>query len=228
MEKIADGIARLDLTMNFGEHQMVIHPTLLWDDKDVILVDTGFPGMLPAIQEEMARAGVPFERLSKVILTHQDSDHIGGLPEILKAVDHKVEVLAHELDKPYIEGEKMLIKFDPSRGEPPKAKVDVLIHDGEVLPYVGGLTVIFTPGHTPGHVSLYHAASKTLITGDATISEGGKLLGPNPQFTPDKDTAWKSLGKFSNFDIHTALCYHGGICNDEVNDQFVKLAAQQA
>ena len=51
----------------------------------------------------------------KVILTHQDLDHIGGLPEILRSSDHKVEVLAHKEEKPYIQGEKPLIKLNPEQ-----------------------------------------------------------------------------------------------------------------
>ncbi|QSO47268.1 MBL fold metallo-hydrolase [Alicyclobacillus mengziensis] len=225
MKKIGEGIAQLNLSMNFGEHSMVIHPTLLWNDEDVILVDTGFPGMLQSIRSEMEEAGVPFERLTKVILTHQDYDHIGGLPEILTAVGHPIEVLAHEIDTPYIEGEKLLIKHDPQRGTPPKAKVNTVLQDGDVLPYVGGITVIFTPGHTPGHMSLYHQPSESLITGDATISNEGQLLGPNEAFTPDLSLAWKSIGKFSQFDIQTAICYHGGTCDHGVNEQIKALVA---
>lgn len=225
MKNIAEGIAQLSLSMNFGERSMVIHPTLLWDNHDVILVDTGFPGMMDAIRSEMEQAGLAFERLTKVILTHQDYDHIGGLPSILTTVGHPIEVLAHEFDKPYIEGDKTLIKHDPQRGTPPKATVNTVLQDGDVLPYSGGVTVIFTPGHTPGHISLYHQASKTLITGDATISNDGQLLGPNEAFTPDLALAWQSIAKFRNFDIQTVNCYHGGICENEVNEQIKQLVA---
>lgn len=225
LKKIADGIALLDLSVAMGNQQMVVHPTLLWDDKDVILVDTGFPGMLTSIRDEMERAGFALERLSKVILTHQDYDHIGGLPEIQQSVG-PVEVLAHDFDRPYIEGEKLLIKHDPSRGTPPRAKVDQLIGEGDILPYAGGLRVIFTPGHTPGHISLYHPESQSLITGDATVSNDGELLGPNEKFTPDMPLALKSLARFTDFDIKTALCYHGGICDHDVNAQFARLATR--
>ncbi|QQE81156.1 MBL fold metallo-hydrolase [Alicyclobacillus sp. SO9] len=203
---------------------MVIHPTLLWDNDEAVLVDTGFPGMLSDIKTEMDQAGVPFDRLRKIILTHQDYDHIGGLPDIINALDHTVEVCAHKDDAPYIEGERLLIKHDPSRGTPPQAKVNTLLQDGELLSLLGGLQVIFSPGHTPGHISLYHPESKTLITGDAIVSEEGKLLGPNEKFTPDMSLAWKSIAKFTAFNVETALCYHGGVCNEDVNKQFADLA----
>jgi len=227
MKKITDSITLLDLSITMGDRQMVIHPTLLWDNKDAILVDAGFPGMLASIQNEMEIAGVPFEHLSKVILTHQDFDHIGGIPEIQNAATHPIEVLAHRLDKPYIEGEILLIKHNPDRGHPPKVKVDTVIDEGDVIPFIEGLTVIFTPGHTPGHISLYHKNSKTLITGDAIISNDGELIGPNEKFTPDLALAWKSIARFTDLDVKTVLCYHGGICDRDVNAQFEKLINQR-
>ena len=227
MKKIADGVAALDLLMDFGNRQMVIHPTLLWDDEHVVLVDTGFPGMLGAIQHEMKLAGVSFDRLTTVILTHQDFDHVGGLPEIRQSLPKSIEVIAHEVERPYIEGDKMPIKHNPSRGEPLKSKVDMLAADGEVLPYAGGLTVIFTPGHTPGHISLYHGRSKTLITGDAIVSDSGTLTGPNEQMTKDVALAWDSIARFADFDVSTVVCYHGGLCDTDVNRQFANLVASR-
>ncbi|MCK9911855.1 hypothetical protein MXD81_22055, partial [Microbacteriaceae bacterium K1510] len=68
---------------------------------------------------------------------------------------------------------------------PPKAKVDRVLTDGEELPYCGGIRVIFTPGHTPGHISLYLQQSKTLVAADAMIVWDGVLRGPVQQTTLD-------------------------------------------
>lgn len=213
--KIAENVELLELTMT--PLRTRIYPTLLWDQDNVILVDTGMEGQLGDVRAALASAGVSFDKLTKVILTHQDIDHIGGLPDILKAAD-EIEVLAHELDKPYIEGQKPLIKMRGRRTHP-QAKVDVILRDGQVLPYCNGITVIFTPGHTPGHISLYHQASKTLIAGDALIAKKGKLLGPNAQFTPDMDAAVKSIYKFLDYDIETVICYHGGVVRKNIRQQ---------
>ncbi|GGH78750.1 glyoxylase-like metal-dependent hydrolase (beta-lactamase superfamily II) [Pullulanibacillus pueri] len=242
--KIAKGVDTIDLTMNMGEHAMQIHPTLVWDDQDVVLIDTGVPGQLAAIQAEMKKAGVPFERLNKIIITHQDFDHIGSLPEILAAADHPIEVYAHRVDKPYIEGDKPLIKFDADQmlkrfeslpeaerekatklfGKAPQAPVNTTLEDNEELSFCGGITVIYTPGHTPGHISLYLNESKTLITGDAFVSNDGKMLGPNVAVTPDMAAAVDSLKKFLNFDIEQVVCYHGGLCKENVRGQLEEIA----
>ncbi|HEX7515109.1 MAG TPA: MBL fold metallo-hydrolase [archaeon] len=243
--RLADGVEMLELPISSFTGQNIIYPTLTWDNDTVVLVDAGFPGQLKQIREAMAQAGVSFNRLDKVIVTHQDIDHIGGLPDIILESSHKVEVLSHEEEKPYIEGRKPLIKMNQERlsktlaslpekqkqraealfANPPKASVDTAVADMEVLPYCGGMTAIFTPGHTPGHICLYLNQSNILISGDALIVEDGELRGPNPRATYDMDTALKSLKKFTRYDIETVVCYHGGVYKDNPNKRLAELAS---
>lgn len=234
--KIENGLAVLELKIQGFE----LNPTLLWDEKEAILVDTGMPGQLKQIHDAMNDVGVPFEQLQAIILTHQDIDHIGSLPEIQQKEDLSIEVYAHELDKPYIEGQLHLMKTDPSKmskdqwealpevmqflyKNPPKAKVNQTLKDGQRLPFFGGIEVIHTPGHTPGHISLYSEKHKTLITGDAMVCVGRNLNGPVPRTTPDMKTATESLRRFLEFDIERAICYHGGVCDLNVKEQIEKL-----
>ncbi len=242
---VADGVEALELTMAFMGGRTTIHPTLIWDSSDVILVDAGMPGNLEAIREEARRAGAPFDRLNRIIVTHQDIDHIGGLPEVLRAAQGAVEVLAHEADKPYIEGAKPPIKMNPERmaerlkqlpeeqrakveammAQPPRAHVDRTLGDGEELPYCGGILVVHTPGHTPGHISLYLRRGKVLVTGDALVSEDGELQGPRPGATPDMATAMASLAKLAGLDVDAAITYHGGVVTRNVRSRLAELAA---
>ena len=243
---IAKGVETIELTMNVMGNQSIIHPTLIWDDETVILVDAGIPSLLPEIRKVMDQVGAPFSKLNKVILTHQDLDHIGGLPEILRSSDHKVEVLAHEEERPYIQGDKPLIKLNPEHmakrleslpaeqrkqmekffqeSLKVKANVDTTVKSGEVLPYCGGITVIHTPGHTPGHICLYLNQSKTLITGDALNVIDGQLVGPKPEHAADIHSAKKSLNKLTHYDIETVICYHGGVYRGNVNQRLLELA----
>lgn len=235
----------LELEVNMLGNKSTFNPTLLFDDNHAALVDVGLPGQLEVIKSAMEKAGVPFDRIDMVILTHQDIDHIGGIQDVLKAVRKPIDVFAHAEDKPYIEGDKEPIKMTRDHVEkmlsrmpedirkqaealllnpPPTVKVTKTVSDGEVLPFFGGVQIIFTPGHTPGHISLYHKATKTLIAGDATGSHDGKILGPNPQATPDIPMAFESHKKFASFDIKRVICYHGGLCEDNVNEQFRALA----
>ena len=113
--KIGENVEALELPMNLTGQSSVIYPALLWDSDGVTLVDTGLPGQLDALRREIENAGVDFESISRIILTHQDVDHIGGLPEILRDREGEIEVLAHEEDKPYIEGDKPLLKMNRER-----------------------------------------------------------------------------------------------------------------
>lgn len=235
--RIADGIEMLEIPCNLMGRMTNIYPVLIWDDKDVVLVDTGFPGQLERFREAVKKAGIPFERISKVILTHQDIDHVGSLASIVKELDGKVEVIAHEIEKQYITGEKTptkLAQLEENKDSLPddrkgfyeilktgfassKANVDRTVVDGDVLPYCGGIKVIYTPGHTPGHICLYHRDSKTLITGDEMNIQDGHLTGPNERNTHDMDEAVKSLQKFIHYDIQNIVCYHSGLYNDNAN-----------
>nr|WP_246358382.1 MBL fold metallo-hydrolase [Paenibacillus phytorum] len=171
----------------------------------------------------MEKVGVSFDKLKVVILTHQDVDHIGSLPEILKECGNDVKVYAHELDKPYIKEEIPLIK-DGHLENPPKGKVDETLIDGQELPFCGRLRVIHTPGHTPGHISLYLRQSKTLIAGDSMYSVDGILGGIHVPTTLDMNAARLSLKKYVDLDIASVVCYHGGLSNVNVNDQIVGLS----
>jgi glyoxylase-like metal-dependent hydrolase (beta-lactamase superfamily II) len=243
--KKSTGIGVLELSTQSVGREGFICATLIWDNETVVLVDSGFPGQLKLLQESMAKLEIPFEKLDRIIITHQDFDHIGGLPDILKTSDHKIEVISHIEEKPYIEGTKPLLKWNPEQtkkaleslpeerkrafleqmANPPIANVDRTVTDGEVLPYCGGITVIHTPGHTMGHISLYHNGTKTLITGDELLIIDGKLSGPNPRFTYDMNLATASLKKLSTYDVETVICYHGGVFRDEPNKRIAELAA---
>lgn len=71
------------------------YPTLLWDEKSAVLVDTGVPGLAQRFKEALAEASVPWEQLQTILITHQDLDHIGSLPSLLDLAGPGLNVLAH-------------------------------------------------------------------------------------------------------------------------------------
>lgn len=224
-----------------------IYPTLIWDQVDVILVDTGYPGQMPLIRKEVEIAGAKWAKLNKIIITHQDLDHIGSLPMIRQEQPDSIEVYANAQEKPYIQGDKRLVKitkesielamrsipdnvptewrkaFQHTLENPPSSKVDYTVEDREELPFCGGIVIINTPGHTPGHISLYHKSSKTLIAGDALIVEDGQLSRPKPEHCIDYKKALQSIQTFTDLDIETVICYHGGVFNHQVNQRLQEL-----
>jgi glyoxylase-like metal-dependent hydrolase (beta-lactamase superfamily II) len=196
---IANGIAMLDISASILGRIDTVHPILLWDNQNVVLVDTGFPKQLDQLKEAMERCGISFANLNRIILTHQDIDHIGNLPELIQGSAIKIEVLAHEMEKPFIQGEQRILRFTDEaiasidqmpapeafkRGlkalmlNPPCAPVDSTIAGGDRLSGFDSITIIDTPGHTPGHISLYHEQSRALIAGDALVIRDSQLYGP--------------------------------------------------
>ena len=107
-----------------------------------------------------------------------------------------------------------------------RCPVDIALRDGEKLDLAGGVTVLATPGHTPGHLSLYLNRTESLITGDALVSADGKLDGPMEQATPDMVAAKESVKKLAGLDVETIICYHGGLVNEDANGQLQRVAAQ--
>ncbi|EJL41037.1 hydrolase [Brevibacillus agri] len=204
--------------LHLDYHGYEIHPVLLSGQDMAVLIDTGFPGQIEELRTAMEKAGVPLTKLKAVILTHQDVDHIGCLPEILQECGHRVQVYAHALDKPYIQGEIPLVK-DAHLENPPKGRVDHTVVDGQELPFCGGIRVIHTPGHTPGHISLYVRQSKTLIAGDSLYSVNGTLAGIHAPTTLDMHAARLSLKKYVDLDIASVVCYHGGVSRGKVKEQ---------
>lgn len=201
--------------------EKIYRPTVIWDDQDVVLFDTGLPGHLETIRAALQR--LTGGRLNKIIITHQDLDHVGSLPELIGGFGGKIEVYAHALTKPYIEGEQPLMKTGNTM---PKVTVDHVLTDGQVLPFCGGISVVFTPGHMPDHTSYYHHATKTLIVADAMTADGGQLQHPNPVFTLDKAGAIRALDKFLDLEFDTAICYHGGICRGDLKARIRELIAE--
>ncbi|AQQ63052.1 MULTISPECIES: MBL fold metallo-hydrolase [Bacillus] len=216
--EIAKGIEMLQLEFQ----EFVIHPILLWDDEMAVLIDTGFPGQIEDIQVEMEKVGVSFDKLKVVILTHQDIDHIGSLPELLQRCRSNIKVYAHELDKPYIEGDLPLLKEGNVENRP-KGKVSDTMIDGQELPYCGGILILHTPGHTPGHISLYLKQSKILVAGDSMYSVNGMLGGIHAPTTINIKEAQQSLKKYLNLDIESVVCYHGGLSKGNIKIQLQNL-----
>lgn len=242
------GVIMLELEAEGPGKQSALYPTLLLDGEAAILADTCMPGFLKPISDALQQNGTSLEKLTAIILTHQDLDHVGSLPELLAAVpqSQRIEVLAHPLDSPYIEGKHPLIKTtveymsEQLKGLPetfrrqamamsefqPRVPVSRTLQDGDILPYCGGIQVVHTPGHTAGHISLYAASSKTLIAGDALVYMNGELRRPFAHNTLDMNTAVRSIKKLMDFEIEQVICFHGGLCRDNIREQLEQIVQQ--
>jgi glyoxylase-like metal-dependent hydrolase (beta-lactamase superfamily II) len=244
MEKSINSSA-LSINANIFGTVSTIHPVLLWDEDGATLIDTGYPCIFPQLKQAVEQKIQSFSQIKRIILTHQDWDHIGTVPDILETLKGHVQIFAHSLEQPYLEGRVQHYKLTPERiaariqqlpefmqaeahslmANYPKFSVDCPMEDGELLPFHGGIKVIHVPGHTPGNISLYVQAARLLIAGDQLRIDKDMLVGPAPEHTPDMPTATQSLKKLLPYEIDTIICYHGGTYTANVAARLAEIAA---
>lgn len=235
----------LSISADLANGPGVVHPVVLHDDKNAILIDCGLPGMADQIVSGMEAAGVSLKRLTHVVITHSDMDHIGSLARLLAMAPQTLEVFCHEQEKPYIEcdvpplrlaqmegslhmltGERLeqmtgLVQSLKANYKNLKADVTKTVDDGEMLPC--GAEVVWTPGHTPGHICLYLKDSRTLIAGDALNVTNSLLLPAPERLSFDMEMSRASMIKLTGYDIETVVCYHGGLYNENVNQRIKEI-----
>lgn len=197
-----------------------------------VLVDTGLENSSAAIldyaKERFGENSLP----KAIILTHGHFDHVGSVIKLSQYWD--VPVYIHELELPYITGEKdypladskvdegMVAKMSPTF---PHTAIDLrsramaLPSDGSV-PGIPGWRWIHTPGHTEGHVSLFRDSDRVLIVGDAftttkqesllsVMMQHIKVSGPPKYLTTDWQSAERSVKRLMELKPSLAIPSHG-------------------
>src|SRR5215203_5546006 len=227
--RVANSVYVLCIPRGPEDADNYLNLTLIVDKENgTALVDAGLPDQTEVISAALTEAGIGVRDLRLIIFTHQDLDHVGSGAALVR--QSGAWVLAHSADAPHIDGSLRLLKPSPEMLEQRPQMREVLEHlepvgvdehleDGERLDIAGGIRVIFTPGHTPGHLSLYLERSKVLIAGDALRAERGSLNGPNPSMTLEMGTALQSLRRLADLEIDTIICYHGGVVSEDTNGQ---------
>jgi glyoxylase-like metal-dependent hydrolase (beta-lactamase superfamily II) len=155
---------------------------------EVAVVDTGVANSQGKIEEVIKAAGRSWDDVRHVILTHHHPDHAGSMNEVMSAAV-KATAYAGLMDIPSIHTTRTI--------QP--------VGDGSE---VFGLQIIATPGHTPGHISVYDP-NIAFIAGDALNNGDGNLTGPNPQYSADMTTANQSVQKIGNLSFERAFFGHG-------------------
>ena len=202
------------------------------DSAEWVLVDAGLPGSAKKIirmAEDLFGTNVP---PSAIILTHGHFDHTGALKDLLKYWE--VTVYAHHLELPYLTGKSAYPPPDPTVGGGlmsslswafPRGPINLGLRIKQLpehgkLPHLDSWDYFHTPGHAPGHISLFRESDRTLIAGDAfvttrqesafaSLTQKKHVSGPPKYFTNDWKAAEASVRILADLEPDVAATGHG-------------------
>lgn len=201
-------------------------------DRGWVLIDAGLAPWTTTIEDVAARRFGRGARPSAIILTHGHFDHVGALGTLARKWD--VPIFAHPLELPYLTGEAPYPPPDPTVGGGAMAALSWLYPRGPIdvadrvkplpgdasVPGMPGWRWIFTPGHSPGHVSLFRDADRSLVAGDAfiTVKQESALAvltqhptmhGPPMYYTIDWKASKRSVQALADLEPELAATGHG-------------------
>jgi glyoxylase-like metal-dependent hydrolase (beta-lactamase superfamily II) len=169
--RLAPGVWHIDLT---GVNAYLV------DDGTLTLVDAGTPWDGRSVKRQIAATGRDYRDVDRVLVTHYDLDHVGGLAALDLDVPHYVG----EPDASYLDGSARpplpnrkgaFQRLAAILLDPPDVPIR-RVADGDE---VGEFRAFATPGHTPGHVAYVHPGRDVGLLGDLVRGLGDRL-GPPP------------------------------------------------
>jgi Zn-dependent hydrolases, including glyoxylases len=194
---IGDGVRMLEAS---GRSHVYLVET-----EPMTLIDTGFPGQGPEILEELRGLGVMPETIRRILLTHHDVDHVGNAELLREATG--AELWCHELDAPYILGEKPRPGIKRAIAAIVRPRRPVLSGTFSDRASFGELSAIHAPGHTPGHTIF--AYERVLFIGDLFRIEGGQPCPMAKRMTADPAAARASIAMLKGLDFEWLCPAHG-------------------
>lgn len=197
------------------------------DNSEVSIIDAGMPGNAVKILNQISEIGISPDKIKYIILTHADIDHMGSVAGLKNATGALVAI--HEKEVSYLLGEKMrkleglrgrviglifriLFKFIKTKRIIP----DITLKEGD---FIGGLEVIYSPGHTEGSISLYTAGA-VLFSGDAIITDKhSNIEGFKYRSASDTLEAAKTINKIKLLKFEVLLPGHGSPVSKNASDK---------
>jgi len=187
------------------------------DDGQVTLVDMGIKQSGPKVLAALTAIGSGPSDVTRLLLTHAHPDHAGGAAQVARATGRTFGI--HEDDARYAEAghspqrdqsfllARVMTKlFGANRF--PAVTVGERLTDGQVLDVAGGLEVVHTPGHSPGHAAYLHRPTGVLVTGDS-IFNVRRVRWPIKSFCTDFRLTQQTAQRLAELDYATAAFTHG-------------------
>ena len=191
--QLAPGVWLLELAV-----PVVGANAFLVDDGEVTLVDAGLPRF--GLRRELRDAGYDASDIDRVLVTHYDIDHIGGLRDLpvrdlrVFVGERDADLLAGTYDPPLFHHKGAFHRLARRVVSIP-ARFDVRpVSNGT---RVGGFTAYHTPGHNPGHTAYVHEEFGLGLLGDLVWERDGALTPPEWWDSYDTREIRRSIRSFA-------------------------------
>ncbi len=198
---------------------IVITPDDETGEESVTVIDSGWRHFHNRpVLAYLRQLGYGPDAVRRLISTHYHPDHVGGMAGLQRTTG--AVVAAHRLEASHLAGEPR--QAIPNPVEPrwlrpllwplllvmksPNVPVATALDDGDTLPLLGGATVVHTPGHTPGSISLHFPNEGVLLVADAVQRYHDRLTLPSRWFSSDMDAAKGSVKKLAQLDFEI-ICF---------------------
>ncbi|HOG46779.1 MAG TPA: MBL fold metallo-hydrolase [Anaerolineae bacterium] len=200
---------------------------------ELTLIDAGGPGSAGRVLRAMARLEHRPQDLTRILLTHVDLDHVGGLGPLVEASGARVYAHPAAFERlaegrvprgdrglssawALLRGLFVLPRRIEMQGEP--------LDDGAALPVLGGLRVVYTAGHSPDHVVYSLEQPRLIFAGDLLEARRGHLEAcPGPGAAARQETVL-ALRRLASLDPLGILPGHGPAYRDNIALRLVRLA----
>jgi glyoxylase-like metal-dependent hydrolase (beta-lactamase superfamily II) len=201
MTEVVEGVTQLALMPRHG-----LNAYLVGD----VIVDAGLKG-----SSKKVVSGAGGVAPQAVVLTHAHLDHVGGAKRVCEALG--IPLWAGAADAPACEsGVQVKPKsiLSPLTGALMKWEAVAVGRSLKEGDEVAGFRVLDTPGHSPGHISLWRESDRTLICGDvflgmSIVTTAPGLHDPPGMATPDPARNRESQRRLAELEPETVLFGHG-------------------
>jgi glyoxylase-like metal-dependent hydrolase (beta-lactamase superfamily II) len=237
MPEVIPGIHWIKMPISFEESTLShINIYLIEGSKGYLLVDSGWntDKSFTTLHNYLLKIGANFEEISQIVVTHVHPDHYGMAGRIKKLSGATIAM--HHIEKGFIEPryismeellmqtDRLLIASGVPRDDTDKLRdatvgleqytvptlPDITLHEGDTIT-TGKFTfrVIWTPGHSSGHICLYEPIKKILISGDHILPKITPNISVNPQSIENPLGRYlKSLQEIRKLEVKLTLPGH--------------------
>lgn len=209
---------------------LMVNMYLIEDTDGLTLIDTSLASAGKWIIKVIEKSGWKASDLKRILITHAHMDHVGSLKYLKEKTGARV--YASAIEKEVIEG-RIPVPTRPKGLRMPTMwidgpQVDQVICEGDVLPEVmGGLQVLETPGHAPGHLTFWHPQRKLAIAGDVLFHVLGLSLPPGP-LTVDMEQDRHSVGRLAGLSPDVLCLGHGAPIVSNTAERLRQFAVKKA